>query len=97
MKEPLKYFPKLEKARQCLLSIEQKATQGHPLDPSEKIELAVELASLILYSAEHFQTNEEKQQQKNLAKMMQDPIWLYRGLHASKILYHFVLESIFLG
>lgn len=74
MKEPIKYFPKLEKARQCLLSIEQKATQGHPLDPSEKIELAVELASLILYSAEHFQTNEEKQQQKNLAKMMQDPM-----------------------
>lgn len=74
MQGHLKYYSKLEKAKQCLLSLKGKAVEGSPLSLEERIELTIELAALILSSAEHFQTNEEKQQQKNLALMMQDPI-----------------------
>ena len=74
MTQPLKYFPKLERAKQCLLSVKGKGLQGEALKQHERIELAVDLASLILSSAEHFQTKDEKQQQKNLALMMEDPL-----------------------
>ena len=70
----LKYYSKLEKAKQCLLSLKGKALEGSNLSTQERIDLAVELAALILSSAEHFQTKEEKQQQKNLGLMMQDPM-----------------------
>jgi RHH-type transcriptional regulator, proline utilization regulon repressor / proline dehydrogenase / delta 1-pyrroline-5-carboxylate dehydrogenase len=69
MRHSLKYHSKLEKARQCIQSV-----KGKPLSLQERTQLATELASLILLAAEHFQTNEEKQQQKNLAKMMEDPM-----------------------
>lgn len=74
MSHPLKYFPKLERAKKCLLSVKGKGLEGQGLELQERIELACDLASLILSSAEHFQTKEEKQQQKKLALMMEDPI-----------------------
>jgi len=69
MHRPLKYHPKLEKAKQCIQSV-----KGKQLPLEERVQLATELAALILSAAEHFQTNKEKQVQKNLAKMMNDPI-----------------------
>ncbi len=74
MQQSLKYFSKLEKAKHCLQSLRTKASEGSTLSHQEQIDLSIELASLILSSAEHFQTKEEKQQQKNLAQMMSDPI-----------------------
>jgi RHH-type proline utilization regulon transcriptional repressor/proline dehydrogenase/delta 1-pyrroline-5-carboxylate dehydrogenase len=69
MNHTLKYYPKLEKAKQCIQSV-----QGQPLTHKERADLAIELASLILSSAQRFQTAEEKRQEKNLAKMMEDPL-----------------------
>ena len=63
MQGHLKYYSKLEKAKQCLLSLKGKAVETSALSLQERIDLAVELAALILSSAEHFQTKEEKQQQ----------------------------------
>ncbi|MEI8300465.1 MAG: bifunctional proline dehydrogenase/L-glutamate gamma-semialdehyde dehydrogenase [Chlamydiota bacterium] len=69
MSQNLKYYPKLEKAKQCILSV-----KGKNLAIEERAHLATELAAFILMSADHFQTKDEKKQQQNLAKMMEDPI-----------------------
>lgn len=68
MASKLKYYIKLEKAKQCIQSV-----KGKSLKPEERAILTLELASFIFSSAEYFQTIKEKQQQKNLAKMMEDP------------------------
>lgn len=69
MRYPPKYHPKLEKAKQCIQSV-----KGKPLSVEERISLATELAALILSASEAFQTKQEKQQQKILAHMMEDPL-----------------------
>lgn len=68
MATPLKYYPKLEKAKKCLDSV-----RGKPSTLMERAQLATELAALILDSATYFQTREEQKQQKDLAKMIEDP------------------------
>jgi RHH-type proline utilization regulon transcriptional repressor/proline dehydrogenase/delta 1-pyrroline-5-carboxylate dehydrogenase len=69
MNQNLKHSSKLEKAKQCILSVRGKA-----LTIEERAHLATELAAFILMSADHFHTKDEKTQQQNLAKMMEDPI-----------------------
>ncbi|MBM3192233.1 MAG: aldehyde dehydrogenase family protein, partial [Chlamydiae bacterium] len=65
----LKNHPKIEKARQQL-----EAVKGKTLKAEERAKLATDLAALILLASEYFQTGDEKKQQQNLAKMMEDPI-----------------------
>lgn len=69
MRPILKDYFKLSQAKEILQSV-----RGSPMSLDDRAKLSVELASLILSCAYHFQTPEEKKQQKDLAKLMADPL-----------------------
>jgi RHH-type proline utilization regulon transcriptional repressor/proline dehydrogenase/delta 1-pyrroline-5-carboxylate dehydrogenase len=51
-----------------------KSVQGHPLSSEQRREKAIELAGLMLEESRRIQTYKEKQQQRKLACMLNDPI-----------------------
>lgn len=69
MKQSLKDSLKLTQAKQLLQSVSNK-----PCSIEKRVELTIELASLILSSATHFQTPEEQKEQSELSRLMADPI-----------------------
>ncbi|MCH9631319.1 MAG: 1-pyrroline-5-carboxylate dehydrogenase [Chlamydiia bacterium] len=69
MKPILKDYFKLTEAKEIIRSV-----KGHPMPLEKRAKLAVELAALILNCSYYYQTKEESKQQKDLAKLMADPI-----------------------
>ena len=69
MKERIQDYFKYSQAKELLQSAKK-----NPMPLQKRAEAAIELASLILSCAYQFQTKEEKKQQKDLARLMADPV-----------------------
>ena len=69
MRPILKDYFRLSQAKEILQSV-----RGSSMSVETRAKLSVELASLILSCSYHFQTKEEKKQQRDLAKLMADPL-----------------------
>lgn len=65
----MKSNDKIKKAQQIISSV-----KGKPLSTEERAKRAIELASLMLEAAQASQTFAEKKMQKQLARMMEDPM-----------------------